>query len=97
MTPFSIKSSASGLHCDKAVLKCSLNQVKVSEETRFFPETCAADDENFSITGSASPSRISSFSRLKPGMSNGMEPKVSHSGISAEAYKSIKFPGDPCA
>ncbi|MNR33948.1 hypothetical protein D3C85_1516760 [compost metagenome] len=83
------------MHCDKAVLKCSLSQVKVSDETRFFPEICAADEENLSITGSASPSRMSSLSRLKPGMSNGIEPKVSHSGISAEAYKSIRFPGDP--
>src|SRR5690606_9240774 len=84
-------------HCDKAVLKWSRNHVKVSEDVSCFPEMCAADEENLSITGSASPSLMSSISRLKPGISYGIEPNVSHSGISAEAYKSIKFPGEPCA
>ena len=60
---------ASGLVCDKAVLKWSRNQVNVSEEVSGLPDMWAAEEENLSITASASPCLISSSSLRKPSIS----------------------------
>ncbi len=43
-TPARKACSTSGLHCDKDVLKCSVNQVKVSQEIRGCPATCPAEE-----------------------------------------------------
>ncbi|MNT04584.1 hypothetical protein D3C72_1391700 [compost metagenome] len=71
--------------------------MNVSEEVYFLPYTFVADVANFAIMGSGSTLRISAVSRLNPGISKLLDPKVSHSAISVSAYKSIRFPGDPWA
>src|SRR5204863_3392531 len=89
--------SSSGLHWLQAVLKCSPNQVNVSELVSDFLYSCAALLANFSIMGSGSTLRMSALSLLNPLTSKALLPKVSHSGISNAPYRSNKFPGLPCA
>src|SRR5690606_11710986 len=89
--------SASGLHCERDVLKCSVSQVNVSDDTSFFPVMWAAEAANFKKMGSGSTLRMSALSRRRPGTGKKLEPNVSTSGISTAAYKSIRLPGEPCA